>query len=518
MSGTIGDLKLSILVEADLAQKNAEKVAVSLKKVEDQSNRTGTATKKLSSDLNSTAKDYSNIDKAIKEYHQSQDKSTTVTKKASDSTREMRGTIVNLGYGFVDLSRGLSNSTSVMGDFIATMGAAIGTGSVLLGTLVAVAGAMASISKYSGFSFSPGGFQSGLLQKGAEMDMQDAYNEAYIKSIEEGKTTSYADEVIRKQQFEYNLKKSQVEAKLEEKRIQEELKNKLKSTKVSSNSGSKTAELKTDLGYYAKLNKELDEIKAKISNQTAGESTAEGLFVKKADLESQIELIKAVNNNFEDYIKLKSEAVSLPTDLKPDIQIIPKVERQETFPEKVDRLSRERDKKDKMSEKNQAGLEASISLAQQLSNILGIGADTFAGQLISGLQEGLSLANSIAGFLTTVFNIGSGGGGGIFSLLGLASGGSVPGSGSGDTVPAMLTPGEFVINKSRASQLGTGFLTWLNGGGLFNSIAGQYSSGGMVAAAGSGGVQVVVLDSKIKGNDIVLSQARTDKINKRRMI
>lgn len=39
-------------------------------------------------------------------------------------------------------------------------------------------------------------------------------------------------------------------------------------------------------------------------------------------------------------------------------------------------------------------------------------------------------------------------------ITGFASGGPVPGSGNGDTVPAMLTPGEFVIRKSAAQAFG----------------------------------------------------------------
>jgi uncharacterized coiled-coil DUF342 family protein len=53
-----------------------------------------------------------------------------------------------------------------------------------------------------------------------------------------------------------------------------------------------------------------------------------------------------------------------------------------------------------------------------------------------------------------------------------ARGGSVPGSGNGDTVPAMLQPGEFVIKKSSASSIGSGTLNAMNnnkmaaGGGI----------------------------------------------------
>lgn len=46
-----------------------------------------------------------------------------------------------------------------------------------------------------------------------------------------------------------------------------------------------------------------------------------------------------------------------------------------------------------------------------------------------------------------------------------ASGGMVPGNGNGDTVPAMLTPGEFVIKKSSVKKLGAENLSEMNSGG-----------------------------------------------------
>ena len=51
-----------------------------------------------------------------------------------------------------------------------------------------------------------------------------------------------------------------------------------------------------------------------------------------------------------------------------------------------------------------------------------------------------------------------------------ASGGLVPGTGNRDTVPAMLTPGEFVIRKSAVKSIGTGALGEING----------YNKGGVV--------------------------------------
>lgn len=47
-------------------------------------------------------------------------------------------------------------------------------------------------------------------------------------------------------------------------------------------------------------------------------------------------------------------------------------------------------------------------------------------------------------------------------VLGFARGGMVPGSGNGDTVPAMLSPGEFVIRKSSVKKLGANSLAAMN--------------------------------------------------------
>lgn len=53
----------------------------------------------------------------------------------------------------------------------------------------------------------------------------------------------------------------------------------------------------------------------------------------------------------------------------------------------------------------------------------------------------------------------------------LSTGGTVPGSGAGDTVPAMLTPGEFVINKQSASKFGPAILQMLNKGVLPSPVS-----------------------------------------------
>lgn len=54
-----------------------------------------------------------------------------------------------------------------------------------------------------------------------------------------------------------------------------------------------------------------------------------------------------------------------------------------------------------------------------------------------------------------------------------ARGGFVPGSGNQDTVPAMLTPGEFVIRKSSVNKIGAGTLAAMN--------ENKYAKGGIIA-------------------------------------
>jgi TP901 family phage tail tape measure protein len=61
---------------------------------------------------------------------------------------------------------------------------------------------------------------------------------------------------------------------------------------------------------------------------------------------------------------------------------------------------------------------------------------------------------------------------------GFATGGYVPGSGNGDTVPAMLTPGEFVIRKKAVEAIGASNLNKLNKGGRVK----RFSRGGMARA------------------------------------
>ncbi len=141
---------------------------------------------------------------------------------------------------------------------------------------------------------------------------------------------------------------------------------------------------------------------------------------------------------------------------------------------------------------------------------LNIGADTFVGGLINGFNSALTIIQSMIAVMQAVNT--------IKMFLPFATGGSVPGIGDTDSVPAVLTPGEYVIKKSVVNKFGTGFFEWINGGGLTNSLAGHYAGGGLVAAGSAQTVAVSIPDVKIKGSDLYLSWRRENNIHGRRSI
>lgn len=69
-----------------------------------------------------------------------------------------------------------------------------------------------------------------------------------------------------------------------------------------------------------------------------------------------------------------------------------------------------------------------------------------------------------------------------------AGGGVVPGHGSGDTVPAMLEPGEFVVRKQSAQQIGYGNLEHLTRGGSITprGFTAAYAQGGSISPVNFG--------------------------------
>lgn len=86
----------------------------------------------------------------------------------------------------------------------------------------------------------------------------------------------------------------------------------------------------------------------------------------------------------------------------------------------------------------------------------------------------------------------------------LASGGPVPGIGNKDSVPAMLTPGEFVLNKKAVRKHGMSKLTQMNGGNTPSSSNGiqYFKKGGEVGEVATGGVDNF---TKLAGASILIS-------------
>lgn len=170
-----------------------------------------------------------------------------------------------------------------------------------------------------------------------------------------------------------------------------------------------------------------------------------------------------------------------------------KADKATTYEEKVRLMNEALQKYDEEQQKINT-----ISKIQQTSNQL---AKDFSGAItdwITGAQSFGDAMKSIlkqliaqliqAAIYATIVAACTGGGGGFAARWskafgkGLATGGSVdgPGTGTSDSIPAMLSNGEYVLNAQAVDRLGVSFLNGLNTGRLRG-----FASGGLV---GSGGV------------------------------
>lgn len=124
-----------------------------------------------------------------------------------------------------------------------------------------------------------------------------------------------------------------------------------------------------------------------------------------------------------------------------------------------------------------------VSIGQGAKSAKGAFLD-FARSVVGALQR--IAAQKLAEQIFGSFGKGGGGIGGFISgIFKFASGGPVPGTGTGDTVPAMLTPGEYVIRRDVVSRYGRAFFDAINGLRLPPGVvAGRlaFAAGGMVPA------------------------------------
>ena len=165
-----------------------------------------------------------------------------------------------------------------------------------------------------------------------------------------------------------------------------------------------------------------------------------------------------------------------------------------------------------------------ISKIQQISNQLAkdfsgaitdwiTGAQSFGDAMKNILQQLIAQLIQAAIYATIVAACTGGGGGfaarwkGAFGK-GFASGGSVagPGTGTSDSVPAMLSNGEYVLNAQAVDRLGVPFLNGLNTGRLRG-----FASGGLVGSGGAYNRPVSVASSSSStSNSITLNVSALD--------
>lgn len=165
-----------------------------------------------------------------------------------------------------------------------------------------------------------------------------------------------------------------------------------------------------------------------------------------------------------------------------------------------------------------------ISKIQQISNQLAkdfsgaitdwiTGAKSFGDAMKSVLQQLISQLIQAALYATIVAAC-TGGGGGFAARWssafgkGFATGGSVagPGTGTSDSIPAMLSNGEYVLNAHAVDRLGVPFLNGLNTGRLRG-----FASGGLVGSGGAYNRPVSVASSNSStSNSITLNVSALD--------
>lgn len=165
-----------------------------------------------------------------------------------------------------------------------------------------------------------------------------------------------------------------------------------------------------------------------------------------------------------------------------------------------------------------------ISKIQQTSNQLAkdfsgaitdwiTGAQSFGDAMKNILQQLISQLIQAAIYATIVAACTGGGGGfaarwkGAFGKA-FASGGSVagPGTGTSDSIPAMLSNGEYVLNAQAVDRLGVPFLNGLNTGRLRG-----FASGGLVGSGGAYNRPVSVASSSSStSNSITLNVSALD--------
>ncbi|QGM46664.1 tape measure protein [Methylocystis heyeri] len=141
----------------------------------------------------------------------------------------------------------------------------------------------------------------------------------------------------------------------------------------------------------------------------------------------------------------------------------------------------------KLAEQAQKAAQATKDVTTPLQSM-----DTGISKLAGSLQEGAPATNTFAGSIEKLLGklLGGGGeglgglGGALGGALGLAEGGMVhgPGTSTSDSIPAMLSHGEFVVNAAATSKHGR-ILHAINEGRVPRFAAGGFVDGGLASYA-----------------------------------
>jgi len=164
---------------------------------------------------------------------------------------------------------------------------------------------------------------------------------------------------------------------------------------------------------------------------------------------------------------------------------------------------------------------AIVKVADALAPIIPLMA-AFGGMKIAGFLGGSMKMFGGRGIMASTGSMGGTGGPGFFNRGGrvrrFSQGGWVPGSGNGDTVPAMLEPGEFVLRKSAAQAFGPQLASvnrYAKGGNV--SYTGEQLKGGVTVNIGKRIVtpKTKAILAKLRGEPSVADQMfnSSDKIS-----
>lgn len=265
-------------------------------------------------------------------------------------------------------------------------------------------------------------------------------------------------------------------------------------------------------------------------NKTLTEEIYKILTRERKFLEEKKEIDKEIRNQRIEAIEDESERrrAKIQATYDDELEKIKKLKATSEQKDELNRLATQKQQKELSQVQGEEQLRyfyQTKSIAEQIQNIFQFGSNTVFYNFVRALQVAeqiINLFKTIDAVKTVVnifssilgFFLGSPEGGGAIAG-GFATGGLVPGSGSGDTVLALLTPGEFVIRKSRVQELGLNFLNWLNGYTVNHTI-GRYANGGFVKPHHNNILKLEVEDIKIDGKSLYLVWKRTNEMfNKR---